>query len=654
MDWKPVLFRIRYGVVLILVLTLVACQATSRENGKITPPNPMATSIPSPLPSPTQPPKVLTVCLGEEPLTLYLYGGNSRAMWNILEALYDGPVDWVNGQAQPVLLERLPEYENGDVVEETVTVQSGDEVVDTSGRVVPLEKGVRVFPAGCRAADCARSWDGNAPVEMTRLRITFHLRPGVTWSDGQPLTAEDSVYSFHLAADPKTPTSKYYVERTADYRAEDSQTVVWVGKPGYVPRDYAAMFYIPLPQHVWGGYTPEALLTAEVSARQPMGWGPYVIETWQPGEVLRLRRNPNYFRAGEGLPKFDRIEFRFLGEQADNNLYALLHGTCDVVDRTVLLENQLKDVLEAEKNGQIRVWRLLGPTWEHLDFGIRPAAYDAGYVPNGGYRQDIFGDVRTRQAFAYCLDRERVIRDLFLGQNQVPLGFYPPGDPRSFQGENPFPYDPRKGQELLELVGWVDDDSNPATPRVARGVPNVLDGTPLAVTYLTTNAPLRQKVAAILAESLRGCGVGVNVQTLNAGEFYAPGPEGPLFGRKFDLAAFAWQSGDESPCFLYTTDQIPNAGNHWLGTNVTGFSDATYDRLCQTALSAHPSEGEAYLAAQREVQVAYWQFLPSIPLYYSLDLVAARPDICGLAPDPTGRSDLWNLEGLDRAPSCPR
>lgn len=652
MNRKPILFRIRYGVMLILILTLVACQAGPAGAGKVTPSDAVATTAPSPLPTPTQPPKVLTVCLGEEPLTLYLYGGNSRAMWNILEALYDGPVDWVNGQARPVLLERLPDRENGDVVEETVTVQAGEEVVDSRGQVVFLEKGVHVLPAGCREAGCAQTWDGSAPLEMTRLRITFHLRPGVTWSDRQPLTAADSVYSFHLAADAKTPTSKFYVERTAEYRAEDAQTVVWVGKPGYVPYDYAAVFFIPLPQHVWGTYTPEALLTAEVSTRRPIGWGPYVIETWQPGEVLRLRRNLNYFRAGEGLPRFDIVEFRFLGDQADNNLYALLHGTCDVVDRTVLLENQLKDVLEAEKNGQIRLWRLLGPTWEHLDFGIRPAAYDAGYSPYGGYRQDIFGDVRVRQAFAYCLDRERVIREVFLGQNRVPLGFYPPDDPRSLQGENPFPYDPQKGQQLLDSVGWVDEDANPATPRVARGVPNVLEGTPLAVTYLTTNAPLRQKVAAILAESLRGCGIGVNVQSLDAGEFYAPGPEGPLFGRKFDLAAFAWQSGDESPCFLYMTEQIPSASNHWLGTNVTGFSDPTYDRLCQVALSAHPSDGEVYLTAQREVQASYMQFVPSLPLYYALDLVAARPDICGLAPSLTGRSDLWNLETLDRASNC--
>ncbi|WP_322806238.1 peptide ABC transporter substrate-binding protein [Thermanaerothrix sp.] len=652
MPWTWPGFRQRVSVWLILVLILTACQTAGGTTAK-SPPTVAATVVPTQAPTPTQPPKILSVCLGEEPRTLYIYGGNSRSMWNILEAIYDGPVDWVNGQPKPVILERLPTRDNGDVVEERVTVQAGDEVVNTEGQVVPLEAGVRVFPGGCRDEGCAQTWDGKAPLEMARLRITFHLRSGVTWSDGQPLTAEDSVYSYRLAADPKTPTSKFYVDRTAEYQALDAQTVLWVGKPGYVPHDNAALFFIPLPQHAWSNYTAEALLSAEVSTKSPLGWGPYVIETWQPGEVLRVRRNPNYFRAKEGLPKFDIVEFRFLGEQADNNLYALLHGTCDIVDRTVLLESQLKDVLEAEKAGQIRLWRILGPTWEHLDFGIRPAAYDAGYSPLGAYRQDLFGDVRVRQAFAYCLDRERVNKEIFLGQNQVPVGFYPSDDPRALSAENPYPYDPQRGQQLLETVGWIDDDANPSTPRVAQGVPNVRDGTPLMVTYLTTNAPLRQKVAAILAESLRGCGIGVNVQFLDLGEFYAPGPEGPLFGRKFDLAALSWQSGEDSPCFLYLSNQIPDGNNHWLGVNLSGFSDPEYDRLCREALNADPNEAEAYQTAQRAVQAYYLQALPSVPLYFSLDLVAGRADVCGLAPDRSGRSDVWNLEVLDRQPNCP-
>lgn len=647
-DWRR-----RIGVWVIMTLILTACQTAGITPDQRTP-TVVNTSAPTFSPTPTQSPKVLTVCLGEEPQTLYIYGGNSRSMWNVLEAIYDGPVDWVNGQPTPVILERLPTRDNGDVVEERITVKAGDEVVNAEGQVVPLEAGVQVFPAGCRDEGCAQTWDGTTPLEMTRLRITFHLRAGVTWSDGQPLTAEDSVFSYRLAADPQTPTSKFYVDRTAEYQALDAQTVLWVGKPGYFPRDHAALFFIPLPQHIWGNYTAKTLLSAEVSTKYPLGWGPYLIETWQPGEVLRVRRNPNYFRANEGLPKFDVVEFRFLGEQADNNLYALLHGACDIVDRTVLLENQLKDVLEAEKAGQIRLWRILGPNWEQLVFGIRPAAYDAGYSPYGGYRQDIFGDVRVRQAFAYCLDRERVNKEIFLGQNQAPVGFYPPDDPRALVTENPYPYDPQRGQQLLETVGWIDDDANPSTPRVAQGVPNVLDGTLLTVTYLTTNAPLRQKVATILAEGLRGCGIGVNVQFLDLGDFYAPGPEGPLFGRKFDLAALSWQSGEGSPCFLYLSSQIPNASNHWLGVNLSGFSDPEYDRLCRAALDANPNEIESYQSAQRAVQEYYLQALPSVPLYFSLDLVAARPDICGLAPDRSSRSDIWNLEALDRQPNCPQ
>jgi len=630
---------------------LVACGSPSTLPTSAAPTNsPEAAVSPSPTPTPT--PKTLTICLGEEPQTLYLYGGNSRAMWSVLEAIYDGPVDWVNGQPQPVILERLPTRASGDVEEEAVPVQEGDEIVDAQGALVSLQPGVKVLPAGCSGMECAQTWDGTTPLQMTRLRITFHLRPDVTWSDGVPLEAQDSVYSFQVAADPQTPTSKYYSERTADYRALDARTVLWIGKPGFQPQRYADLFWIPLPRHVWGQLSPKDLLSAETSTRRPLGWGAFVIEEWEAGKAIRLRRNPLYFRATEGLPAVDVLEFRFLGDQADNNLYALIHGECDVVDRSVLLENQIKDLLTAEKEGQIRLWRILGPEWEHLDFGIRPAAYDDGYNPAAGDRPDFFGDARVRQAFALCLDRERVIREVFLGQTQVPVGFFPPDHPLYLQGVAGQAYDPQAGQRLLDEVGWLDDDGNPATPRRAHGVTGVPEGTELRVRYLTTTAAVRKQAAGILAASLAQCGIGVEVQFLEAGDLFAPGPEGPLFGRQFDLAAFAWQSGAGNPCFLYASDQIPGAENHWLGVNITGYSDPAYDQACQAALQTSPEDEEAYQTAQRQVQVSYMQALPSIPLYYAVDWIAARPDVCGLAPANGARSDFWNLESLNRGEGC--
>ena len=630
---------------------LAACASPAGPTPTV---QPTAPPTPTLEPSPTPlPPRELNICLGQEPQTLYLYGGSSRGMWSVLEAVYDGPIDTRGYMDQPVILQELPDQTNGGAIFHPITVQRGQKVVDEDGNLTYLDTGTRVRPAGCHEDACAAAWDGTAALELDQLSLTFKLKSGLLWSDGQPLTASDSVYSFKLASDPATPISRTLLDRTSSYQAEDETSVVWTGLPGYNPNRPADLFFTPLPEHAWSKFSPAELLTAPESSRSPLGWGAYIIDEWKQGEYLRLRINPNYFRVSEGLPHFDILTYHFLGDQADNNLTALAQGVCDIVDQTVQLEGQLYTVRDLENQGKLKSYNGLGPEWEHLDFGIRPAAYDKGYNPWGGYRQDLFSDVRVRQAFEYCLDRQQVIDNLLYGRTQIPAGFFPPGHPLYLADMKPLPYDPAEGARLLEQAGWRDLDGDPATPRTSLGIANVLTGTPLAITYLTTPDQLGKRSADILAASLAGCGIGVEVQATPLEQLFAPGPGGSLFGRTFDLAQFSWASGRSSPCFLYASDQIPSAENGWLGVNVTGFTDEQYDTACRAALQADPQKGEAYQTAQAEVQRLYADLTPSIPLFYALHLDVSRPDLCHFEMDTSARSEFWNIEALDYGEGCP-
>ncbi len=134
--------------------------------------------------------------------------------------------------------------------------------------------------------------------------------------------------------------------------------------------------------------------------------------------------------------------------------------------------------------------------------------------------------------------------------------------------------------------------------------------------------------------------------------FYAAGPTGPLFGRQFDLAEFAMgTSGIEPPCAWYTSEEIPAASNHWVGTNVSGYSDPTFDRACREAGYFVPGEPE-YVQKHREAQALFAEGLPVVPLYPRLRVAAARPDLCNLSLDGTSASALWNIETFDYGPSC--
>ena len=634
-----------------LSLLLAACQPAQPTQTPEMVEEPVAE--PTLEPTPTLPPeRSLVVCLSQEPSTLYLYGGNSRSMWSVLEALYDGPYDKVGYTAQPVILEKIPALPDGDAYFEPVEVQRGQEVVDSDGNLVILDQGVRVRPSGCTQADCVVSWDGTSALNMDRLLINFKFLPGITWSDGEPLTAQDSVYSFQIASDEATPVSKQWIYLTESYEAVDDLTVRWSGKPGAYPLQYESLLWIPLPEHLLQNYSAADLLQAAESAELPVGWGPYTVKEWVKGDHIELKKNPLYFRAGEGLPVFDKLIYRFLGQETDDNLAALLSGECDVVDQNTLTDEELEILLDLQKSEKLQAYIGQGPEWEHIDFGIKPATYDDGFNPFQDTRQDIFADVRVRKAFAMCMDREQVIERWMLGQSAVPATYLPPSHPLYASDLTALPYDPQEGSRLLDEVGWENLTGDPRAPRQAFGVPNVLDGTELVVNYATTQASLRVKIAELMAESMAECGIRLNVQYLNPGQLYAPGPEGMMFGRKFDLVQFGWESGTQIPCLLYESDQIPSQANDWLGVNITGYSSQQYDEACRAARQTYPDQGDVYRESQQAVQRLFAEELPVVPLYYRLRVAAGRPDLCGFEMDVSARSALWNLENLDYGEAC--
>jgi peptide/nickel transport system substrate-binding protein len=238
------------AVFLISALLLSACgQALSGT------PTVAVTNTPLPPTATPVPPKTLVACIGSEPQDLYLYGESSRAKWSVLEAIYDGPIDTENYEPVPVLLQDLPTLENGGVTLQAAPVSEGDPVANVNGDIVALAKGVWVFPAGCTTAGCAVQWDGETEFELTQMVVDFTLLLGVTWSDGAPLTADDSVFSYEVSADPATIVTKTNLDRTFSYSALNEQTVQWVGQPGYLTLNPAAFFWTPLPPHQLGEMT---------------------------------------------------------------------------------------------------------------------------------------------------------------------------------------------------------------------------------------------------------------------------------------------------------------------------------------------------------------------------------------------------------------
>jgi peptide/nickel transport system substrate-binding protein len=283
-------------------------------------------------------------------------------------------------------------------------------------------------------------------------------------------------------------------------------------------------------------------------------------------------------------------------------------------------------------------------------------------------RPDFFSDVRTRRAFANCMDRQEVVDTVFMGQAKVLNGYLPPQHPLHNPEIREYDFDVEAGRALLEEVGWVDEDGDPGTPRTAQGVANIPDGTPLVVTYETVPLSVREQAAALLQNSLAECGIQANTQFYLPSDFFAGGPEGKLFGRDFDLVQFAWVTGVPPLCDLYLSSSIPGPrGEAWVsvqdgkerefgiggwgGQNYPGFVDEDYDRACNKALNSLPGQAE-YEAAHLEAQRIFAEQLPVLPLYVYPVVTAYRPDLCGLIMDPSNESELWNIEEFDYGEGC--
>jgi len=290
---------------------------------------------------------------------------------------------------------------------------------------------------------------------------------------------------------------------------------------------------------------------------------------------------------------------------------------------------------------------------EWLSFSLLHASYDNGYRSTGlnPDRPDFFGDVRVRKAIAYCLDRQKVVDTVLFGLSRVPDSYIPLDNPLHNGNLQTYEYNPASGREILEQIGWIDRDNDPSTPRQALGVTRIPNGTPLVLDYYTTNATQRRQVVEIFTASLAECGIGINPIYQTAAEFYAQGPNGPLFGRKFDLAQYAIGVNTLEPqCSWFTTDQIPNEADNWVGVNISGFSDPDFDAACKEALQSLPNE-PGYTSHQRAQEFFAFE-LPSIPLFMRLKIAAARNDFCGFTLDPSSFYALADLESFDYGTGC--
>jgi len=605
--------KIVVGIVVVLFLLSACTPAVDDVPIELPDPTETRAATATPIPTPTeQPPVVFTICTMSLPESLFPYDGlRTESKQRILSLLYPPPFEETNDELTAAILQKAPDQADGDLRLDPVPIRRGQTVVDARGEMVTALEGVQVRPSGCRAAECTINWDGISPLEMDQMVIDFALRADLIWSDGTPVTAADSVFSYRLASAVDSPSYGWAEARTQGYSALDDHRVSWVGYPGFTSPDLGRFFWRPLPEHAFnaGAGWSEVAPTGEWTS-SPLSYGPFILAEWEFDQI-RLVKDPVHVFAVEGqFALIDQVIVRVVRGGPQAGWEALQAGTCDMLDASFRLEGEreLLATIQADPGYEVRV--RAGDVWTQLVFGIQPAEYDGLANTMFADRPDYFGDARTRQGISYCLDREAISQMTAQGLVSPWPSFLPSAESHLDEGLG-LRYDPVMGAVILEEAGWFDQDGDPVTPRVAQNVANVFNGTPLSVELLVSPSNFHQDLADMIRTSLNACGVGVEVQTMPADALYAPGPEGPLFGRDFDLALIAWQPLPGPDCGLYASWAVPTGENAWIGTNIAGLADEDYDQACAAGALALPGDVESLITFAEE---AFINRLPAVPL----------------------------------------
>ncbi|MEK9163325.1 MAG: peptide ABC transporter substrate-binding protein [Chloroflexota bacterium] len=468
----------------------------------------------------------------------------------------------------------------------------------------------------------------NSGISPDGLTITWKLKKGLKWSDGQPLTSKDVKFTWESILDSKNkPVSVEGYNKIEKIDTPDDLAVVIKFKEVY-PAWYLLFTQgahnagAILPEHVFKSKTG---LEAHPEIRQPkVVSGPFMISEWKVNTSITLSPNPNFYK---GKPRLERIQIRFM-PTPEAALAALGSGDVDWYPDFTEADVTLLQKLEPKIHSKV----LPTPDYEHYFFNLGSTKSGSDYDGPCPLQ-----DVKVRKAILLGINRVAIVERIYGGKAAVPITQWANSSwtntDLKFEG-----YDPAGASRLLDEAGYkVGGD----------GIRSGMCGgkeSKLSFNFETVTTPLRQEIARVVQSDLKKIGVEFKPKFITYGDFFGTYTEGANIATgKFDLAGYTSGHYPDPYTDVWRCSSVINKANP-LGTNHTHYCNPSLDALFNTA------QAQADPAARKRtfdvIQKYIYDNALVVPLYTHSSVVAYS-DRFTPAPFSFLSGMNWNAEMWD-------
>lgn len=423
--------------------------------------------------------------------------------------------------------------------------------------------------------------------------VTFKLLEGVVWSDGEPFTANDVVFTWEWIMEVDNASVSYDIwESIESIVAEDDLTAVVTFKSpaaGWYDAFTGGNNGHIYPAHLWDGDITNEEVSAEFQLA-PVGTGPYIVESFEPNDSASFAINERYRH--ENKPAFATIELKGGGDAAAAARCVLQTGDYDYAWNLQVEPEVLTSMLEDGNPGELVVEP--GTSLERIHFNFT----DPNKEVDGQYSEmntphPWITDPDVREAMNLAIDRELIATSLY-SPGEPPTANVLVGIPAFESPNTSWDYDPERANQILDDAGWALNDD---------GV-REKDGVQLSGVFATSVNLVRQKTQSIVQANFEAIGVEIELEQIDAGIYFdsAPGNDQTINKMYWDMNMYTNNSTSTMP-IAYMSDwyagpdrrNFSQASNQWTGGNRQRWANEEYDAAFEAVQEVTSMEEAAEL-----------------------------------------------------------